>query len=303
MPAFARTAFSGAFLIIGLSALVCAGPEPMGDYSKEKNPIVEQLPVCDPRWYISLGGGIDVDLGSTEVTNAFESNFTVPIPDFPGFAPARFELKSRDWNDAYDDAWRIQGEIGYVLTSHLEIFGLFKYDQADSSGQIDIGRMLFDIPTSIFPLSARFEDYTAWGGELGFRFFFLTKDAIVRPYIALSGGATHVDSIGATILADVRSIGGPEDFVVYRGAFFEDSWSATGAAMFGLEVRLACHWSLGLEGGVRYENRLGQDDSDFKGLRFFDDVFALHLKEFRPLNDDSGDRFFLPVNGYVKVRF
>jgi hypothetical protein len=303
MPAFVKRIFFGTFFIVGLASIALAGPEPMGDYSKGKNPIVEQMPVCDPRWYISLGGGIDVNVDSTEVTNGFDSNFDVLVPVFPGFAPARFEINSRGWNDAFDDAWRIQGEVGYVLTPHLEIFGLFKYSQADSSGHIDIGRMLFDVPTSAFPLSARFEDYSAWGGELGFRFFFLTKDAIVRPYIALSGGATHVDSIGATIHADVREIGGPEDFLVYDGAFFEDSWSATGAAMLGVEVRLACHWSLGLEGGVRYENRLGQDDSDFKDLRFFDGVLALPLKEFRPINDDSGDRLFFPVNGYVKLRF
>jgi hypothetical protein len=286
-----------------------AGPAPLAVSSKDKEVQMEQAPVCDPHWYFTIGGGAEFDIGDSSLVNGFSLPFTAEIPSFPGVTAARYEINSRNWNDFYDTTWRIQGEAGYALTSHLEIFGLFKYAHADaSSGFAGIGDILIFNPfignlTSTTPLSARFDDYSSYGGQLGFRFFFLPKQSRFRPYLSLSGGATHVDSINATIVADTTSIGGPNDFLFYRGGFFSDSWTASGAAMLGLEVSLACRWALGVEGGVRYESRLGQNDSDLKGLRFFDDEFATPLRSFRPVNDNAGDRWTVPVTGYVKFRF
>jgi hypothetical protein len=290
-----------------LSTSAFAGPAAMTDMSKGKEIPVTQEETCDPRWYFSLGGGAEFNIGSSHIVNGFEEDFTafgnIQGRIFP--APAHLAIDSRDWGDSHDAAWRGQAEIGYALTQHLEVFGRFNYSHADSAGLIDIGEVSVDLAPTVatFPLSAEFDDYSAWGSEVGFRFFFMPRQAWFRPYVALSGGATHVDNIDATILADTTGVGGPSDFLVYRGAYFDESWTATGAAMLGLEVKLACHWDIGVEGGARYQSRLNQDNSDFHQQRFFDGVVRSSLIPFRPVNDNAGDRWTVPVTGYVKFRF
>ena len=41
----------------------------------------------------------------------------------------------------------------------------------------------------------------------------------------------------------------------------------------------------------------------YAGFRFIDEVAIVPLRPLRFSNDDSGDRFYCPVNGYVKFRF
>jgi hypothetical protein len=286
----------------GIIHTAFAGPESLPDYSKGKNPVIEEVaPVCDPRWYISLGGGIDVDLGGTDLTHNFDKDFT---SFFLGFIPvaSRAEMQSHDWSDVYDDAWRIQGELGYALTQHVEVFGLFKYAHADANDHATGSRVLIDGFT--FPLTREFDDYNAWGGELGFRFYFTQRAAHIRPYISLSGGATHVDSIGLETRADLTSAGGPADFLAYKGGFFNDSWVGAGTALLGVEFIVACHWAIGVNGGVHYETRLDQNDNDYKGfVDFGGGLFDVPLRPFRQSNDDAGDRWTAPVTGYVKLRF
>jgi hypothetical protein len=107
----------------GIFTNTFAGPEPIS--SKDKNPIVEIPTACEPKWYLSIGGGADFDLGRTTL------NKSVFAPEIAPFTTVY--IKEHKWNDVYDDGWRIQGEIGYVLTEHLEAFGLFKYAHADAA--------------------------------------------------------------------------------------------------------------------------------------------------------------------------
>jgi hypothetical protein len=286
----------------GIVTTSFAGPESLPDYSKGKNPVIEETaPVCDPRWYISLGGGLDIDLGGTDLTHNFDRDFTSFFFIFP--VASRAEMQSHDWNDVYDDAWRIQGEVGYALTQHLEVFGLFKYAHADATNRTSGDRLLLTLfgPTAVYNLRSDFGDYDAFGGELGFRFYFTPRASHIRPYVSVSGGATHVDSIDISTTANRVGSGAP-DFLVYRGGFFNDSWVGAGTALLGVEFIVACHWAIGVNGGVHYETRLDQNDSNFKDFASFG-ATGVPLRAFRDANNDSGDRWTAPVTGYVKFRF
>ena len=277
-----------------------AGPESLPDYSKGKNPVIEEVaPVCDPRWYISLGGGIDVDLGGTDLTHNFDKDFTSFIFIFP--VASRAEIQSHDWNNVFDDAWRIQGELGYALTQHLEVFSLFRYAHADANGRTTGSRLFVD-GSGPLPLSSTFEDYNAWGGELGFRFYFTPRASHIRPYVSVSGGASHVDSIGIETRADLTTIGGPPNLLVYKGGFFNETWTGAGTALLGLEFVFACHWAIGVNGGVHYETTLDENDRDFRDFVNFG-ITSVPRRAFRQANDDSGDRWTAPVTGYLKFRF
>jgi hypothetical protein len=309
--AFAKHFFIMAVATAGIVPAMLAGPEPLADRSKDKEVQMEQqAPLCDPRWYISIGGGADFDLGSTKISHGFDANVFADTPA-SFFTPFDLHFRSHDWSDVYDNAWRIQGELGYVLSQHLEVFGRFKYEHADSAGRtsgdhiVVGGRNGFRVFLD-FPVSTEFSDYSSWGGELGFRFFFLPKESRLRPYVAFSGGASHVDSIDFAMFADFTGFGdGGPGFDFLRGSFFEDSWVGTASAVLGLEVALNCHWALGVEGGARYDSKLSPDDSTFTGRRLIlDPLFAnFPLRPFRPINNDSGDRWTVPVTGYVKFRF
>ena len=94
------------------------------------------------------------------------------------------------------------------------------------------------LPDHFIPTSTdEFADYNSWGGELGFRFFFLSRQARWRPYVAISGGASYVDNIEMSTFADLM-IGGSGDDLVLRATFFNESWIGTGSVVLGLDVNL-----------------------------------------------------------------
>jgi hypothetical protein len=284
----------------GISSSLLAGPEQLPDRSKDKEVQMEQAQVCDPRWYISLGGGGDFIVGG-DLTHGFSR--PVGIPTIIGTAPGRIRTATTKWDDVYDDSWHIQGEIGYDLTRHIEIFGTFKYEHAEGVDRAGGNEVVIGGPFGSFPFIRDFGDYTSVGGELGLRYFILSKESRIRPFISLSGGASHTDSIDISTRVDVSSIMGPSGLPIFKGGFFDDSWVATGTAMLGLEFRLTCHWDLGVEGGIRYQSELSQNDRDYHGFAPIDGVAGVPLKPFAASNNDVGERWTVPVNGYVKFRF
>jgi hypothetical protein len=271
--------FFAALLIAGsLASAAYAGPSELPDYSKDKNPVVQQQRECDPRWYISIGGGTDFDYGATDFSNSVNAL----VPAF-GIG---LNIKSHEYSGAYDtNFYRFQGEVGYVLLRNFEVFAMFKYSHADS--QLTRGSTVTVLgggPT--FGLVDTWGDYTSYGGELGFRYFFLPQSVRFRPYVSIAGGATHVDSIDLS----VHVVG---DGTAFKGAFYNSSVVGTGSAMLGVEIPLACHFSVGVEGGVRYESSLSGNDRDLINQGY---------SAVTKINN-AGDRLYCPLTAYVKFRF
>lgn len=265
--------FSAAFLTSGLLTCGYAGQ----DYSKGKNEVVQQQPVCDPKWYISIGAGTDFD---TEATDFFNSARALV---FGG--AVLLDINSHTYENVYNtNFYRIQGELGYVLTRHIEVFGLFKYSHADS--EVTSGSTATIVGGPTFVLTDHWGDYSAWGGELGLRYFFLPKEARFRPYVSVSGGATAVDSIDLLV---VDNTGG----TAFDGALYDSSIVGTAALLVGVEVSVSCHFSVGVDAGVRYESKLDGNDTDLtaQGFSAISNV------------NDAGDRLYCPVTIYGKFRF
>lgn len=298
---FAASVATG-FFSAGMAPSVLAGPEQLPDHSKDKVQMVEQQAVCDPRWYISLGGSVDFQLG--EFSNGF-SEF--------GLGGEELDIESYDWDDVYDTAWNIQGEVGYALTNHIELFASFRYTQASSDSVRETA--LFIPGLGDLDFVGKWDDYESWGGELGLRYFFLGKQSRFRPYISISGGATHVDDIGLRIeTADFPF--GP-DFTVYDGDFYDSTIVGTAAALLGVEFAVVpCKFFIGADVGVRWQSELDADDSDFEGVipigipagrpagEGNGDGFGLiDISALHPLNDSDSEHFSIPVTIYAKFRF
>jgi hypothetical protein len=271
-------------LALGAIAPVLAGPEPISDKTMVAQP---EAPECN--WYVSIGGGVDLDYGGTDFIR--EHN----IPGLLGLAT--FHVPARTWDDAFDLPYRIQAELGYALGQHIELFGRFTYNAAD--GQTTNGSFISAVPIGTIDLRDKWDDYRSYGGEIGLRYLFLRRDAIVRPYISLSGGVTHVDSIGVTVRA-ANTIGAiTAGDVLYDGKFYGSSTVATGSILAGLEVRVTRCFSVGTDAGLRYESKLADDDGDFNHAS----LAGFGFTNLNKVNDNAGDRLFCPVTLYAKIRF
>ena len=285
---FCKVALTAIGIGAGVIFTAEAGPEPMPDVSKSTE-MVEQTAEKECNWYISVGGGMDFEFGTTEFNRSREISGV--------FGLALIDVASHDFNDVYDtNFYRIQAEFGYALGQHVELFGMLKYSGADS--QTTGGSEVF-IFAGDAHLRSEWSDYTSFGGEVGIRVFFLSRRACVRPYISFSGGGTHVDSIDleTRVLEDVGPFSAGD--VVYDGNFYDDSVVATGAILAGVEVPVTRCFAVGADAGFRYESKLTPDDGDLDEARF--DGFE--FPRLNKLNDNAGDRFFCPVTIYAKVRF
>ena len=264
-----------ALLTAGLLTTSFAGPGP--DYSKDSKQTVTQTVADNPRWYFSIGGGTDFDYGVTDFSNKLFADLGGPALD----------IRSHSMSDVYDtNFYRIQGELGYVICPNLEIFGMFKYSAADS--EPTRGSFLV-LP----PNGARAEIFDKWGnrdeygGELGLRYFFLPKEARIRPYISIGGGATFVDSI------DIKASLG-DGTVLFNGGIYDSSVVGTASVLVGVEVAVARHFFVGVDAGLRYESTLSDNDRDLVAAGFI---------PVKPINDNASDRLYCPLTVYAKFRF
>jgi hypothetical protein len=268
-----RMIFTATLLTAGLLTCGYAGQ----DYSKGKNEVVQQQPVCDPKWYFSIGAGTDFDYEATDFFNSARALV------FGG--AVLLDINSHTYDSVYNtNFYRIQGELGYVLTRHIEVFGMFKYSHADS--EVTSGSTATVVGGPTFVLTDHWGEYSAWGGELGLRYFFLPKEARFRPYVSVSGGATAVDSINLLV---VDNTGG----TAFDGALYDSSVVGTAALLAGIEVSVSCHFSVGVDAGVRYESQLEGNDTD---------LVAQGYSAISNVNN-AGDRLYCPVTVYGKFRF
>ena len=299
-------AVSAALFVAGSLNSSFAGPEPI-DSSKDKV-VMAPPPVCDPRWYISIGGSVDPDLGS-DFSNGFQETF---IFDDDDDDTVDVDIVARDWDDLYNDWWNVRAEVGYALTNHIELFGKFEYTRAES--QIVIGDTVFIDPNS-FPgpydleFVSQWGDYESWGGELGIRYFFLNKEAAIRPYVSVSGGVAFVDAIG--LRADSELFG--DNITFYEGPFYDDSVVPTVSALLGVEFKVLCNFYVGVDAGVKWTGELDGDDSGFESSSVngmgtnssgnFGFIQSVIIEELHVLNDNGADRLSFPVTVYGKFRF
>lgn len=232
-------------------------------------------PVCDPRWYFSIGGDGEFNTGATGLQNS--AVITAPNGVLLG------EIRSHDFSDAYGIAfYSVEAEVGHVVSDRIELFGQFKYAASATNNWIHhAGTINAGTVTSI---GLRFDDYNSYGFQLGARYFFLPRDAHLRPYVSIAGGASHVDNISVETAVD------PGTTAISRTRFFDNSWVGTVTGLGGVEYSVSCHLVVGINAGVGYSSPLSEDDSDLQG-------------PVAKVNNDVGDRVYCPVTVYAKIRF
>jgi hypothetical protein len=297
------------------SSAAFAGPEPLIDNSKEK--LIQLPPQEEPKWYLSFGVGTEFNTDATDFNNGFDQTFSgvtigaisnavsasVPqLGNIGRFESAEKMIRPYSWNDAYSNFATINFEVGRrVVSNQFEVFGRFQYSHADGETLTGSGvHLVFTDFNVDIPFVTRLDDYNAYGGEVGLRYFVpIRQDFPIRPYFSVSGGATFVDCIGAHTWANVFG----QNALIYDGAFYNDSVVGTGTGSLGLEFRMTRRFAVATEVGFRYQSGLcGNDDEFNKISEQFNMGEEGFLDDLKKIND-AGDRFSIPLKFTAKYRF
>ena len=276
-----------ASLAASLAVTSLAGPEPIADSSKE-TPVIAQKEVVECKWYVEIGGGADFEFGDTQFNRGHSLNTF--------FREVTLDFDAHNFDDVYDTPYHIKGEVGYAVSDYVEFFGNFSYSAADG-GSTSGGH--FGFFSSDLSFKDEWGDYTSYGGQLGLRFFFLSRQSHFRPFISLAGGASHVDSIGLKMKA--TSDFGPflAGDTIFDGSFYGDSTVATASILAGLEFNFTHCFAIGADAGATWQSKLSGDDGDLEKF----DFLRFNLSGIHKLNDNAGDRLYCPVNFYAKFYF
>jgi hypothetical protein len=164
--------------------------------------------------------------------------------------------------------------VGYGLFKKAEVFA--RYTDSDNPSSIVL---VGHFGTNSNLIGVALDNYKDRMIEFGIRKYIATPRA-TRQYFALTGGMKTVEPIGMTVQAP--------DGDVRMGLYSKSRIMSVGLE-FGASLEFH-RIGLFLESGMRYQTRLGRDDTDL-ALYKLDEV------------NDTGIRIFMPVSVGLLVRF
>jgi hypothetical protein len=261
--------------------------------SKDKNPVAPVPPPAFPRFYLSIGGGGDVDYKSTK----FISNGGGTLLGLPADINARYYPK------VHDATLRGEFTLGYNVNEMFSVFGRFEYNHAFTSreniGNVrDVNNLFGADPTAHYDVNADLSDYEAYAGKGGVRVALpIRQIPFIKPYFSAAVGGKYVEATSAnfTINSDnnntVANLG---EARLYRG-----SWVFSSDARLGVECEITRNIALNVEGGIGYDTKLTRARQHSGG------------NPRRPTVQDlggtgvsqGGDRLYSPLTASVKVSF
>ena len=217
-----------AFSLFCLSAQM-AGAEP---------PV--QMP--DPRnWRGSITAGLDTDISSDLISSGrwqYQSGGTT----------SDVTVEKTTFNDVYGSTMTAGFEASYAVTRFSEVFGRFSYSTAGGD-DVTLGKI------GTADLIASFDDYKAYGLDLGYRYFFDLENTGFTPYIGGAAGMRYVPGFGAALKTAGSDLGTLN--------LFDDSFVPTLGLDIGFLYPISRDFAVGFETGLYYSFKLKDDDSSF----------------------------------------
>jgi hypothetical protein len=217
-----------AFCLFGVFAQT-AGAEP---------PV--QMP--DPgNWRGSITAGLDTDIKSDLLDSGswqYQS----------GGNTSNVTSESTTFNDVYGSMLTTGFEASYAVTRFSEVFGRLSYSTA-SGDTVTLGKI------GSADLMASFDDYKAYGVDLGYRYFFDLDDTGFTPYLGGVAGMRYVPGFGASLDSAGSDLGGLN--------LFDDSFVPTFGLDIGFLYPLSRSLAVGFETGLYYSLGLKDDDGSF----------------------------------------
>jgi hypothetical protein len=153
---------------------------------------------ADSPWTLSIYGG-----DSVAESGELRAPTSARLPDLGTFDPAlagdggAVSLDKLKYDDLFRHRYDTGLELGYSLSDNLQTFSRFSYAGLEGRSH-RIGTLASDGLTAPAPIDARFADADNMSLEFGSRYYWSTG-ATWRPYAGATLGATHLDSMRATI--------------------------------------------------------------------------------------------------------
>lgn len=241
------------------------------------------LAQTDPgRWSGSVFAGADFPLDG-DVHGGATSN----VPDLGGLNPAlagvsaELRIGARSFDDIYGETTSLGGELAYGVGPNAELFGSFRYQQADE-GRVQVGGAFVPALNTELPVFGTFGELQSYALEAGYRRYF--GEGGFKPYVAGRLGVVRTDAINATFEIPDAAI------TIADAPFYDDTTSASIGVDVGVSFDLAEQVSLRAETGLRYVTSLDGDDT------------ALSTLGLSSINEE-GSRLETPVRVALSVRF
>lgn len=210
------------------------------------------------RWTVSLEAGSEF-----QTDGDVHGGATAPVPNLGPLNPAldginaELRIQPRSFDDIYGEGMNIGAELAYGMSENAEIFGSLRYMKADE-GRVQVGGAFVPALAATLPVFGTFDDYQAYGVELGYRQYFGT--GMLKPYVAGRIGAVFTDKINATFEIPDGGI------TIADAPFYDSSTSVSLGLDVGLSYALNDRVALQAETGIRHITSLSDDDSAIGGL-------------------------------------
>lgn len=171
-------------------------------------------------------------------------------------------MRGRTFDDMYDNALTASVEVRYALSDLTELFGSLGYRSANAKTGVTLGCLeQTTAPGTCYQaITGEVDDLQQYSLEIGYRQWLgmgLLSSAI-KPYWAVHGGAVYTDAINIHATTPAGGIG--------NWTLYDDGWSVTAAADVGASYTLSSNFEIAAELGVRYTDKLKDNDTDFTGL-------------------------------------
>jgi hypothetical protein len=184
------------------------------------------------------------------------------------------QVEARSYGDIYGSGLYWAAGLGYRVgeTGEIRVQGSYTGNPAD---RVQVGTV------AGLPLLARFDDYQAFGMDVGYRQYF--GNAKARPYVGASGGFVRVEKIQSEFSVPAAGV------VLSNVDMYDASVVPSVGAGGGVQITLSDRFAV--QGGVEFK---WQGDAE--------DLDGLAGTGLESINDESR-RWSMPITGGITVRF
>jgi len=184
------------------------------------------------------------------------------------------QVQARSYGDIYGSGFYWAAGLGYRVgeSGEIRVQGSYTGNPAD---RLQVGTV------AGLPLFALFDDYKAFGMDVGYRQYFGTAKA--RPYAGASGGFVRVDKIQSEFSVPAAGV------VLPNVNMYDTSVVPSVGVGGGVQINLSDRFAV--QGGVEFK---WQGDAE--------DLDGLAGTGLESINDESR-RWSMPITGGITVRF
>ncbi len=183
-------------------------------------------------------------------------------------------VTAKSYGDVFGSGFYWQASLGYAVRPNAEVRVTAGFT-GNGADRLQVGTV------AGLQLNAEFQDYQAFGMDVGYRQYFGSRP--LRPFVAATVGFTRVEAIDATLTVPAAGV------TLSDVPFYADSTVPSFGIGGGVQMDLSETFAIQAGADLRWHGGLEQNE-------------GLSGTGLQGINDDSA-RWALPITAGVTVRF